>query len=222
MVTPQTRWIAPATVSDEWVSELLVATRGLRVDVRRLRDHTSENQTHRFAEIDMSIADTLLPEFDQEMATTRKVIERVPTDKGEFKPHPKSFSLGHLTQLVAGMPGWITNAVTQTSLNLGDYPGYSYEKTEDLIKSFDKHVKEARKALTSARDSDFMVPWSLKRGDQVFFTAPRAAIVRQTINHLVHHRGQLTVYLRLVDVPVPSIYGPTADEPMPGLSPSKS
>ena len=170
----------------------------------------------------MSIADTLLPEFDQEMATTRKVIERVPTDKGKFKPHPKSFSLGHLTQLVAGMPGWITNAVTETSLDLGGYPGYSYERTEDLVKSFDKHVKEARKAIASAKDSDFKINWSLKRGEQVFFTAPRAVIVRQTINHLVHHRGQLTVYLRLVDVPVPSIYGPTADEPVPGLSPSKS
>ncbi|HZF74098.1 MAG TPA: DinB family protein [Gemmatimonadaceae bacterium] len=170
----------------------------------------------------MSIADTLLPEFDQEMATTRKVIERVPTDKGKFKPHPKSFSLGHLTQLVAGMPGWITNAVTETSLDLGGYPGYSYERTEDLVKSFDKHVKEARKAITSAKDSDFKINWSLKRGEQVFFTAPRAVIVRQTINHLVHHRGQLTVYLRLVDVAVPSIYGPTADEPVPGLSPSKS
>src|SRR5207237_4850925 len=170
----------------------------------------------------MSIADTLLPEFDQEMASTRKVIDRVPTDKGKFKPHPKSFSLGHLTQLVAGMPGWITNAVTETSLDLGGYPGYSYESTEDLVKSFDKHVKEARKAIASAKDSDFKINWSLKRGEQVFFTAPRAVIVRQTINHLVHHRGQLTVYLRLVDVPVPSIYGPTADEPFPGLSPSKS
>jgi len=170
----------------------------------------------------MSIADMLLPEFDQEMATTRRVIERVPTDKGKFKPHPKSFALGHLTQLVAGMPGWITNAVTQTSLDLGGYPGYSYEKTEDLVKSFDKNVKEARQAIAAAKDSDYNVNWSLKRGDQVFFTAPRAVIVRQTINHLVHHRGQLTVYLRLVDVAVPSIYGPTADEPVPGLSPSKS
>jgi hypothetical protein len=103
----------------------------------------------------MTIAETLLPEFDLEMATTRRVLDRVPTDKGKWKPHPKSFSLGHLAQLVAGMP--------------------------------------------------------------VIFTQPRGAVVRQTINHLVHHRGQLTVYLRLVDVPVPSIYGPTADEPMPGF-----
>ena len=165
----------------------------------------------------MPIADMVLPEFDQEMATTRRVIERVPTEKGTWKPHPKSFSLGHLTQLVATMPGWLTNAVTETSLDLAGYPGYSYEKTEDLLKTFDKHVKEARKALASAKDSDFQIEWSLKRGDQVFFSAPRAVIVRQTINHLVHHRGQLTVYLRLIDIPVPSIYGPTADEKMPGL-----
>jgi len=169
----------------------------------------------------MSIAETILPEFDQEMATTRKVIERVPTEKGQFKPHPKSFSLGHLTQLVSMMPGWITNAVTETSLNLAEYKGYSYEKTDDLLQELDGHVKAARKALASAKDSDFGVNWSLKRGDQVFFTAPRGVIVRQTINHLVHHRGQLTVYLRLIDVPVPSIYGPTADEPVPGLSPAK-
>lgn len=165
----------------------------------------------------MSIADTLLPEFDQEMATTRKVLERVPTEKGKWKPHPKSFSLGHLTQLVAGMPGWITNAVTETQLDLARYPGYSYEKTETLLESFDKHVREARRAIASAKDADFNVIWSLKHGDRVLFSMPRGPVVRQTINHLVHHRGQLTVYLRLIDVPVPSIYGPTADEPMPGF-----
>lgn len=165
----------------------------------------------------MSIADTLLPEFDQEMATTRKVLERVPTDKGKWKPHPKSFSLGHLTQLVAGMPGWITNTVTETALDLAKYPGYSYEKTETLLKSFDKYVSEARKEIASAKDTDFDVNWSLKHGDRVIFTMPRGPVVRQTINHLVHHRGQLTVYLRLLDIPVPSIYGPTADEPMPGF-----
>jgi len=155
------------------------------------------------------------------MATTRLVIDRATTEKAKWKPHDKSFTLGHLTQLIAGMPGWITNAVTQTSLDLGGYPGYSYEKMEDLLKMFDKNVKEARQAIAQSRDSDYVVKWSLKRGDQVFFSAPRGVIVRQTINHLVHHRGQLTVYLRLIDVPVPSIYGPTADEPMPGLSPRK-
>ncbi|HEY8831478.1 MAG TPA: DinB family protein [Gemmatimonadaceae bacterium] len=165
----------------------------------------------------MTIAETLLPEFDQEMGTTRRVLERVPTDKGTWKPHPKSFSLGHLAQLVAGMPGWITNAVEETYLDLAKYPGYSYEKTEDLLKSFDRKVAEARKAIASAKDSDFSALWSLKHGERVIFSMPRGPVVRQTINHLVHHRGQLTVYLRLLDVPVPSIYGPTADEPMIGF-----
>jgi len=165
----------------------------------------------------MSIAETLLPEMDIEMATTRKVLERIPTDKGKWKPHPKSFSLGHLTQLVAVMPGWITNAVLERELDLGSFSGYTYEKTEDLLTIFDKNVSEARKAVKSATDADFLVPWSLKHGDHVIFTMPRSGVVRQTINHLVHHRGQLTVYMRLIDVPVPSIYGPTADEPAPGF-----
>jgi len=165
----------------------------------------------------MSIAETLLPEFDQEMATTRRVLERVPTEKAQWKPHPKSFSMGHLAQLVSGMPGWITNAVRETQLDLSKYPGYSYEKTEDLVKSFDRHVADARKAIVSSKDADYSVAWSLKHGDRVIMTMPRGPVVRQHINHLVHHRGQLTVYLRLVDVPVPSIYGPTADERMPGF-----
>jgi uncharacterized damage-inducible protein DinB len=165
----------------------------------------------------MSIADTLLPEFDQEMTTTRRVIERVPTEKGQWKPHPKSFSLGHLAQLVAGMPGWITNTVEETYLDLGKYPGYSYEKTEDLVKSFDRNVAAARKAIAASKDAEYKVPWSLKHGERVLFTMPRGAVVRMHINHLIHHRGQLTVYLRLIDVPVPSIYGPTADEGMPGF-----
>jgi uncharacterized damage-inducible protein DinB len=165
----------------------------------------------------MSITETLLPEFDMEMATTRRVLERVPTDKGQWKPHPKSFSLGHLAQLVAGMPGWITNTVSETQLDLAAYPGYSYQKTEDLLESFDRHVSGARKALAASKDADYEVPWSLKHGERVIFTMPRGPVVRQHINHLVHHRGQLTVYLRLIDVPVPSIYGPTADERMPGF-----
>lgn len=165
----------------------------------------------------MSISETLLPELDVEMAITRKVLERVPTDKGKWKPHPKSFSLGHLAQLVAAMPGWLTNAVQETELNLGGFSGYTYEKTEDLLKTFDKNVREARKAIQSSKDAAYTVPWSLKHGEHVIFTMPRAGVVRQTINHLVHHRGQLTVYLRLNDIPVPSIYGPTADEPAPGF-----
>ena len=161
----------------------------------------------------MSFAETILPEFDQEIASTRKAIERVPSDKGAWKPHPKSFSLGHLTQLVSTMPGWITNMATTTELNLATSAGYSLESTESLVARFDKLVVEARAALASLTDADLAVPWSLKHGDRVLFTTSRGATIRSTINHLIHHRGQLTVYLRLVDVPVPSIYGPTADEP---------
>ncbi len=161
----------------------------------------------------MSIAETLLPEFDQEMATTRRLLERVPSEKGAWKPHAKSFSLGHLAQLVATMPGWLTNMVTQTELDLAGQPGYSLESTDTLLTLFDKLVREAREALSATTDADFSVPWSLKHGERVLFTTPRGATVRSTINHLIHHRGQLTVYLRLVDVPIPSVYGPTADEP---------
>lgn len=160
----------------------------------------------------MTISEVLLPEFDEEMASTRRLLERVPTEKGQWKPHPKSFSLGHLTQLVCWMPGWITNTLTETELNLSGASPYSYEKTEDLLGMFDRNVREARAAIAASKDADYGVDWSLKVGDRVVLTQPRRAIVRNHINHLVHHRGQLTVYLRLIDVPLPSIYGPTADE----------
>jgi uncharacterized damage-inducible protein DinB len=160
----------------------------------------------------MSISETLLPEFDQEMAVTRRLLERVPSEKAAWKPHPKSFSLGHLAQLVSWMPDWIANTLSQTELNLAGTPAYSTETTAALLAGFDRNVATARAALSSALDADFAVRWSLKHGDRVLFTASRAAVVRMHISHLIHHRGQLSVYLRLIDVPVPSIYGPTADE----------
>ena len=160
----------------------------------------------------MTIAGALLPEFDHEMATTRKVLERVPSAKGAWKPHQKSFSLGHLAQLVARMPGWITLTLLQPELDLANYPGYSLETTLTLLSEFDRNVREARAALVGARDADFALPWTLRNGERVFMTMPRGVVVRTHVNHLVHHRGQLSVYLRLLDVPVPSIYGPTADE----------
>ena len=161
----------------------------------------------------MNQSAVLAPEFIEEMATTRRLIERVPSEKGEWKPHPKSFALGHLTQLVAGMPGWITQTIRETYIDLGSSGwSYSFQKTESLLEQFDQHVREAREAITAATDADFDVPWSLKNGDRVFMTLPRGSAVRQHLNHLIHHRGQLSVYLRLIDVPLPSIYGPTADE----------
>lgn len=160
----------------------------------------------------MTIASSLLPEFDNEMATTRRLLERVPSAKGTWQPHVKSFSLGHLAQLVSRMPGWIASALHDTKLDLAGYPGYTYETTETLLAGFDGDVAAVRAALAKTSDADFVVPWSLVRGDAVLFSAPRAVIVRNHLSHLIHHRGQLTVYLRLIDVPLPPIYGPTADE----------
>ena len=160
----------------------------------------------------MTIAESLLPEFDQEMKTTRAVLARVPSDKGQWKPHPKSFALGHLAQLVSWMPGWIANALGETELDLAGAPGYTFETTETLLRGFDENVRTARAALQSAKDADFSANWRLKHGDRVLFTSPKGAVVRMHISHLVHHRGQLSVYLRLNDVPVPAMYGPSADE----------
>ena len=164
----------------------------------------------------MTIADALLPEFDQEMAATRRVLERVPDGNPDWKPHPKSFSVAHLAQLLAWMPGWIGQTLTTTERDLATGEGYSVERTGTLLKMFDDNVKTSRAAISAAKDADFDVPWSLKMKGNVLFTLPRGVVVRQHISHLSHHRGQMTVYLRLLDVAVPSIYGPTADESWQG------
>lgn len=156
--------------------------------------------------------DALLKEFDQEMATTRRVLERVPDDKADWKPHPKSFSLAHLALLVAWMPGWQEHTLKQDALDLTSAEGYRNEPTARLLEIFDENVRKGRAAIAEASDADMKAPWSLTAGERVFFTAPKGVVVRQNISHLVHHRAQLGVYLRLLDVPVPSMYGPTADE----------
>lgn len=153
-----------------------------------------------------------LAEFDQEMASTRRLLERVPTDKGQWKPHPKSFPLGHLAQLVSWIPGWITQTLREPAIDLSGGAGYSFLPTDAILADFDRNVREARAALESVTGPALDEPWSLKMGDRVIFTSPRGPTARGHLNHLIHHRGQLTVYLRLVDVPLPSIYGPTADE----------
>lgn len=153
-----------------------------------------------------------LSEFDHEMATTRHLLERVPTDRGQWKPHEKSFALAHLAQLIAGMPGWITRTLEEPAIDLARGPGYTFQPTDALLAQFDRNVREAREALTSVTGEPLEKPWSLKMSDQVLLTSPRGTTVRGHLNHLIHHRGQLSVYLRLIDVPVPQVYGPTADE----------
>jgi uncharacterized damage-inducible protein DinB len=153
-----------------------------------------------------------LKEFDQEMASTRRLLERVPSEKATWKPHEKSFAIGHLAQLVAWMPGWIAKTLREPHIDLANSGGYSFEKTQTLVDMFDRNVKDARAALEEVTGERLNETWSLKHGDNVLMSAPRGEMVRQHLSHFVHHRGQLTVYVRLLDVPVPSIYGPTADE----------
>ncbi|MEP7064691.1 MAG: DinB family protein [Gemmatimonadota bacterium] len=160
----------------------------------------------------MSIVETLRADFEEEMPSTRKVIERAPGDRGEWRPHPKSFPIGHLAQLVSWMPGWITSIVNSPTLDLMTAPRYSFEATDTLLEGFDRNVREAHAALLTLDDSMLDRPWSLVAGDKTLIHSTLGASARQTIRHLVHHRAQLTVYLRLLDIPVPCTYGPTADD----------
>ena len=161
----------------------------------------------------MTMSELLLPEFDQEMPVTRRVLERVPDTRADWKPHPKSFSLAHLAQLVATMPGWITGTLRQPAIDLAAGSGYSNQETSALLVQFDRRVQEAHEAIAATTDAAYGETWELRKGPAVLITMPRGIAVRQHINHHVHHRAQLAMYLRLVDVPVPSMYGPTADEP---------
>lgn len=162
----------------------------------------------------MSISQVLLPEFDQEMKNTRKVLERVQAEKLGWKPHEKSFAFGSLATHVANLVSWGSTIMGSDELDIGgSFTPPQVGSTQDILDMFDKNVTETRAALASASDQDFMQPWTLRKGEQVLFTLPKAAVVRTMVfNHVIHHRGQLSVYLRLNDIPVPSIYGPSADE----------
>ena len=161
----------------------------------------------------MPINEALLAEFDQEVATTRAFLERVPARDAAWKPHPKSTPLGELAVHVATVCSWIAPTMSLTSLDLSTVPPPSpFTTVEDLLARFDKGAAEGRAALARASDADFAAPWSLREGEKIYFTLPRAAVLRSfVLSHLIHHRAQLGVYLRLRDVPLPSSYGPTAD-----------
>ena len=164
----------------------------------------------------MPIADLLQPEFDQEMATTRRVLERVPDDKLAWKPHAKSFSLGDLASHIANTVKWSDATMNQTEFDLAtmtpEEMNQAAQNRAELLAWFDANVQSAR-ALIEKPDADYFVPWTLKHGDKVFFTLPRYNCMRSfVLNHIVHHRAQLGVYLRLNNIPVPGAYGPSADE----------
>ena len=162
----------------------------------------------------MAIVDALLPEFDHEIATTRKLLERVPDDRFDWKPHDKSMSLGQLASHVATLPSWGQMTMNQPEFDLGgDFRQPEMKTHADLVSTFDRIAADTRAAMAGKSDAEFMAPWTLKHTGKTLFTMPKAAVMRSfVLNHLIHHRGQLSVYLRLNDVPLPSIYGPSADE----------
>jgi uncharacterized damage-inducible protein DinB len=161
----------------------------------------------------MTIKDTLLTEFDHEMAATRKLIERLPDDKLAWKPHAKSYSLGGLATHLANLPLWAALILNEASFDLAELPpGREIGSRADLLAAFDANAKRARGWMDKS-EAEYTGRWSLMRGGQEVFSMPRAAAFRSfVLSHMIHHRGQLTVYLRLNDVLLPAIYGPTADE----------
>ena len=166
----------------------------------------------------MALKDALLPEFDQEMAATRKTLERVPEAKFSWKPHTKSGTMGWLANHVATLPDWAVQTIKKDSLDFSP-DGKPYtppplpKSTKELVDIFDKGVKEARAALENASDANLNAPWTLLQTGKTIFTMPRSVCLRSFVmNHIIHHRAQLGVYLRLNDIAVPAIYGPSADE----------
>jgi uncharacterized damage-inducible protein DinB len=166
----------------------------------------------------MSISQMVLPEFDREMANTRKVLERIPPDKLGWKVHEKSNTIGWVAMHLADLPGWIEMTFGNDSLDIAPAGAEPYrtpavESVPQILERFDKNVAAGRLILEAASDDDFAKPWSLLRTGTVVFTMPRSAVLRNFVmNHSVHHRAHLCVYLRLNDVPVPGLYGPSADE----------
>jgi len=166
----------------------------------------------------MRLSDTLLPEWDHEMANTRKTLERVPDDKLEWKPHEKSSAMGALATHLANIPTWAIHTLTKESLDLapvGEPPPRAelLKSRADILDTFDKNVSSGREAIAAAADDEFFKTWTLLHGGNQLLAMPKMAVLRGFVmSHNIHHRAQLGVYLRLNDVPVPSIYGPSADE----------
>jgi len=166
----------------------------------------------------MSIAESMLPEFDHEMANTRTCLTRIPDDRLDWRAHEKSWTLRELATHLANLPKWTVMTLQQTSFDMhppGEEPVRAdpIGSVDAVVARFDENIVAARAAIEVAGDGDFMTPWTLLNAGEAIFTMPRIAVLRGFVmNHMIHHRGQLSVYLRLNDVAVPSIYGPSADE----------
>lgn len=167
----------------------------------------------------MTYAETTLPEFDQEMASTRKVLERIPDDKFDWKAHPKSNTIGWNANHVADIPSWVAMVLTTPSLDVAPVdgrPAHTSPKltsSREIVELFDRNVAAARKAIAELKEETLDEPWTLAQAGNPLFTMPRRAVIRNMVlNHLIHHRAHLCAYLRLNDVPVPGMYGPSGDE----------
>jgi uncharacterized damage-inducible protein DinB len=172
----------------------------------------------------MTIGQSLLSEFDQEMQNTRKLLERCPDDHWNWKPHEKSGTVGWLAGHVATMVSWLPVTLNTEELDYAPVGGPAWEppkidNRKELLAEFDKNVREARTALAGVSDAEIMKNWRLLAGGQEIFTMPRAACIRSMVlNHHIHHRAQLTVYFRLLNIAVPGMYGPSADEAQPNAA----
>jgi uncharacterized damage-inducible protein DinB len=165
----------------------------------------------------MAIAASMLPEFDHEMSNTRKTLERVPDDKLAWKPHEKSFPMGALATHLSNLPSWTNVTIEMDVFDMAPegkpVKAPECHSRKELLDTFDRNVSSARGALAAASDEHLFKPWTLLSAGQQVWTMPRVAVLRGFVmNHMIHHRAQLGVYLRLNDIPVPSIYGPSADE----------
>lgn len=161
------------------------------------------------------LSQSLIPELKHEASQTRKLLEKVPYDKFEYKPHLKSMKLGQLAVHVAEIPTWINFTIDTDGIDFAtfDYKPYQPSGTADLLKYFDENIEKAINSLQNVSDEKIMENWTMKKGNHVFFTMPKVAVMRSfAMNHLIHHRAQLGVYLRLNDIPIPGMYGASADE----------
>jgi uncharacterized damage-inducible protein DinB len=166
----------------------------------------------------MTFAEQTLPEFDQEMASTRKVLERAPEEKYDWRAHPKSNTLGWNVSHLVEIPGWVEGTLIADSWDISPpggepYKAPNFKTRQEVLAEFDRNVSAARKAIAAARDEEMPKMWSLLQGGKTILTMPKAAVIRNfVLNHIIHHRAITTVYLRLNDIPVPGMYGPSGDE----------
>jgi uncharacterized damage-inducible protein DinB len=163
------------------------------------------------------MADTLfttafLKELEAESLASRKCLERIPESLFAWKPHEKSMTMGYLALLVAEIPKWISTGLEKSEIDFATFEHFNPKDTSELVKHFDENIEAAKNALRNSSDQELSEPFFLKSNGQTVFSLPKKAHIGSSINHLVHHRGQLTVYMRLNDIPVPSIYGPSADD----------